>query len=246
MRIEAADIFVTALIIIVAMGQEGLNYWRGHEVYKCIFELLDDWMILLINESFFYRLVHVTMVPSFQGKKETNVWIGSSEVMLGTDGSHDIGSATIKSWIAIESHVGGHLNNVCDSAKKEHLLSGVLFMANCTTLHYTTLQSVIVHGALISYMVENDSDHNVCQSVIGRPPNGSTNRETGKVLIGDKLTSYSPSFYWRVRSSYNINSFFFFFFFFYLVRNQPTRLKLFFFFLFKYVAWLTQPPWFCI
>ncbi|KAE7998772.1 hypothetical protein FH972_003283 [Carpinus fangiana] len=112
-------------------------------------------------------------------------------VKLGTDGSHDIGSATIKSWIARESHVGGHLNNVRDSAKKQHLLSGVLFMANCTTLHYPT---VIVHGALIRYMVENDSDHNVWQAVIGRPPNGSTNRETGKVLIGDKLTSYSPSF----------------------------------------------------
>jgi hypothetical protein len=43
-------------------------------------------MILLINGSFFYRLVHVMMVPSFQGKKETNVWKGSSEVMLGTVG----------------------------------------------------------------------------------------------------------------------------------------------------------------
>lgn len=28
MRIEAADIFVIALNIIVAMGQKGLNYWR--------------------------------------------------------------------------------------------------------------------------------------------------------------------------------------------------------------------------
>lgn len=73
MRIEAADIFVIALNIIVAMGQKGLNYWRpwGLQVY---FELLDDWMILLINGYFFYRLVHVMMVPSLQRKKETNVW----------------------------------------------------------------------------------------------------------------------------------------------------------------------------
>lgn len=60
---EAVDIFVIALNIIVAMG----HIWGLEllEAMSFVFELLDDWMILLINGSFFYRLVHVIMVPSF-------------------------------------------------------------------------------------------------------------------------------------------------------------------------------------
>lgn len=51
----------------------------------------------------------------------------SSEVMLGTDGSHDIGSATIKVGLQ-ESHVGVLFNNnVHDSAQKSSKWYGLRF-----------------------------------------------------------------------------------------------------------------------
>jgi hypothetical protein len=62
--------------------------------------------------------------------------------MLGTDGSHDIGSATIKVGLMQESHVGVHLNNnVNDSAKKVKGAAPLGFFVHgqlyYTTLHYS-------------------------------------------------------------------------------------------------------------
>lgn len=72
-------------------------------------------MIMLINGSFLYRLVHVMLAP-FKGRRGRIFEKFGGEVRLGTDVSHDISYATIK--LGSKSLMWVHFNNVRDPTEK--------------------------------------------------------------------------------------------------------------------------------